>query len=48
LIFREFFWWLTGRKGRVVGRGEERFRVVNLKVVYGGLVNACRDRERKE
>jgi hypothetical protein len=28
--------------------GEEKFRVANLKVVYGGLVNACSDRERKE
>jgi hypothetical protein len=47
-IARELFWWLTGRKyelWKVVEQGgEERFRVVNLMVVYGGLVNACSER----
>jgi hypothetical protein len=44
-IARELFWWLTGRKyelWKVVEQGgEERFRVVNLKVVSVGFVNAC-------
>jgi hypothetical protein len=39
---------LAGRNyelGRVVERGgDERFRVTNLKVVYGSLVNTCSER----
>jgi hypothetical protein len=52
LIATELFWWLISRKyklRRVVGRGgEKRFRVINLKVIFGGLVNACNERREKE
>jgi hypothetical protein len=48
LIAWELFWWSTSIKcelGRVVERGGgEIFRVVNLKVIYGGLMNACSER----
>jgi hypothetical protein len=52
LIARELFWWLTGGKyelRKVLEKeGKRWLRVINLKVVYGSLMNACSEKEGKD